>query len=681
MSCAHVITPCQPCTECIPCADANYCSEGCIDTYDFSCVKFTETYTSCTGIAKNDDGATVIKKLIDKVCALGAAIVVTSPDSTIGIAQSGTYGNLIQLSTVLSAVSGNILIKQSDGLYVPTETSIIATDSTSIDFTTSGTHAHSITAVVKISATGGNAISINSDGIYSATQTSLVATDTSTIDFTTSGTAGHSLTAAVKVSATGGNSITVNSDGIYAPTASAETSLVATDSTSIDFTTSGTAGHALTGVVKISATANNTVSISSDGLFAPDTTFVATDSSTIDFTTSGTYSHSLTGSVKLSASGGNSISALSDGLYSAVYTAGTGISISSNVITNSAPDVPVSITSGSNISVTGSYPNFTVAVTGLATVATTGSYTDLVSTPVFSNGLVQAGTSVKLGGTLTGATTISSAAFNFLIANTTDVMNGGKFGSGGTINLSGASTGGSEAEVSYAGTYGAISSTKSVNFTLDNTSIYAGIWAATYFGQTGTITNGIISAIETWSLFANTGGLTAAAGVYIRAPKQQTAATAFSGTCGSFYGLRIDDITGSSIQAQFTNKFAIYQVGTSDVSRFFGPVQNASSSVQFTSDIRVKENIVAFTRGLAEVDQMNTKRFNYIYNKGNTTTGLIAQELEAIIPEAVQQGNFELPDGSVSYSDFRMVDQTILFYTMLNAIKELSAKVKVLESK
>jgi len=42
------------------------------------------------------------------------------------------------------------------------------------------------------------------------------------------------------------------------------------------------------------------------------------------------------------------------------YTSGTGISIASNVITNTAPDQIVSITGGGATSVTGTYPNFTV---------------------------------------------------------------------------------------------------------------------------------------------------------------------------------------------------------------------------------------------------------------------------------------------------------------------------------
>lgn len=46
-------------------------------------------------------------------------------------------------------------------------------------------------------------------------ETALVATDTSTIDFTTSGVSGHNLTGSVKVSAVAGNQIVVQADGLY----------------------------------------------------------------------------------------------------------------------------------------------------------------------------------------------------------------------------------------------------------------------------------------------------------------------------------------------------------------------------------------------------------------------------------------------------------------------------------
>ena len=58
--------------------------------------------------------------------------------------------------------------------------------------------------------------------------------------------------------------------------------LTANDSSSIDFTTSGTLDHTLTAAVKISAAAHNLVSIVSDGIFAaPQTLSVNYDAKTI----------------------------------------------------------------------------------------------------------------------------------------------------------------------------------------------------------------------------------------------------------------------------------------------------------------------------------------------------------------------------------------------------------------
>lgn len=43
-------------------------------------------------------------------------------------------------------------------------------------------------------------------------------------------------------------------------------------------------------------------------------------------------------------------------------TAGTGISITSGVVTNTAPDQTVTLTAGNGIAISGTYPNFTIAV-------------------------------------------------------------------------------------------------------------------------------------------------------------------------------------------------------------------------------------------------------------------------------------------------------------------------------
>lgn len=76
-----------------------------------------------------------------------------------------------------------------------------------------GSQTLGLVAPTSISISGGNVIDIAS--LIIAGQTPLVATDTASIDFTTSGTSGHNLTGSVKISANAGNAASIVADGIF----------------------------------------------------------------------------------------------------------------------------------------------------------------------------------------------------------------------------------------------------------------------------------------------------------------------------------------------------------------------------------------------------------------------------------------------------------------------------------
>ena len=128
---------------------------------------------------------------------------------------------------------------------------------------------------------------------------------------------------------------------------------------------------------------------------------------------------------------------------------------------------------------------------------------------------------------------------------------------------------------------------------------------------------------------------------------------------------------------------------------------NNSTSWSTTSDRRLKKDIVANTAGLSIIDNVTVKNFKYkqysdgspvttddtvdmsefpnadsvnqvLIGQGNTETqiGIIAQELESIAPNCV----------TTNGKGVKTVDTDELFWHMLNAIKELSAKVKSLEA-
>lgn len=102
--------------------------------------------------------------------------------------------------------------------------------------------------------------------------------ETFTAKMTATGPANHTLKTDVKVSDDNGNVIEIRPDGLFVPDNNATTPLVANDSSTIDFTTSGTEGHTLTGVVKFSTTSGNITTSNGTGVYTPlQTLQVVTD--------------------------------------------------------------------------------------------------------------------------------------------------------------------------------------------------------------------------------------------------------------------------------------------------------------------------------------------------------------------------------------------------------------------
>ena len=108
-----------------------------------------------------------------------------------------------------------------------------------------------------------------------------------------------------------------------------------------------------------------------------------------------------------------------------------------------------------------------------------------------------------------------------------------------------------------------------------------------------------------------------------------------------------------------------------------------------TSDERIKKNIVNFNGGLSIVNQLQPRNFEYrsldeiketslasvadkaIVQKSGTQLGFVAQELEKVLPSAVNTNELGIKN----------VNSDSIVYYLINAVKELSAKVTALEAK
>ena len=116
------------------------------------------------------------------------------------------------------------------------------------------------------------------------------------------------------------------------------------------------------------------------------------------------------------------------------------------------------------------------------------------------------------------------------------------------------------------------------------------------------------------------------------------------------------DHSGSQMSAEFD---------TNAHGRFRSP-----NSWNFYSDRRLKYVGKENTSGLDKIRQL--KVFNYTFKKDTTKTphvGVIAQDLQKVFPNAVKKGT----DGFLT---IRMED---MFYAVINAIKELDAKITALQ--
>ena len=110
---------------------------------------------------------------------------------------------------------------------------------------------------------------------------------------------------------------------------------------------------------------------------------------------------------------------------------------------------------------------------------------------------------------------------------------------------------------------------------------------------------------------------------------------------------------------------------------------NNSSSWTTSSDERIKKDIVDSPNGLAKIDALKVRNFKYrtqseITVEGLTEcdapglqTGVIAQEVETILPEAV----------STRETGTKEVSTDPIFWAMVKAVQELSAKNDALEAR
>jgi hypothetical protein len=113
-----------------------------------------------------------------------------------------------------------------------------------------------------------------------------------------------------------------------------------------------------------------------------------------------------------------------------------------------------------------------------------------------------------------------------------------------------------------------------------------------------------------------------------------------------------------------------------------GAIEVTSSNTTYTktSDYRLKENIADITDGVDRIKQLQPKKFSF-KNDANSVMmdGFLAHEVMDIVPQAVSGLKDGIDaDGNPKY---QRIDESNLVPLLVQAVKELSARIEELESK
>ena len=99
-----------------------------------------------------------------------------------------------------------------------------------------------------------------------------------------------------------------------------------------------------------------------------------------------------------------------------------------------------------------------------------------------------------------------------------------------------------------------------------------------------------------------------------------------------------------------------------------------------TSDKRLKKDIAKIDNALEKLCQLGGYTFEYIAD-GKKSAGVIAQEVEKVMPSAVSETTLPVKMGEEDTTEYKVVQYDQLHGLMIEAIKELKAEIEELKSR
>jgi len=317
-----------------------------------------------------------------------------------------------------------------------------------------------------------------------------------------------------------------------------------------------------------------------------------------------------------------------------------------------------------------------------------------------------AGIEGSVGGTsLTGSTAYASFLGSFT-ATPLHLVSNGTIGatltSGGNVLIGTTTDGGQKLQVSGSAAIGNSSTTTAVRLALDGVGTTGNVpviqfkSAGTAKGYVG-LAGGFLGTTSTDMMIA-----TDAAGAsikFIPGDSATTALTLDSSQNATFAGTVTTSTTNSSQNAGIGNKFIssgavwVVNAATNDAFSYYnssaaayrfyvdsgGTISATNTAISAISDARLKENVRDLSGGLSSILALKPRVFDWKEGKGankKNVRGFIAQEIEQVFPDLVDEWKDAAPEGEAPYKSVRQD----LIPVLVKAIQELTARVVALEN-
>ena len=159
------------------------------------------------------------------------------------------------------------------------------------------------------------------------------------------------------------------------------------------------------------------------------------------------------------------------------------------------------------------------------------------------------------------------------------------------------------------------------------------------------------------------------------------------GLAGGSATVAINNAAGNfpiSLQQGGTDRLYILNAG--DLVLVGSTAQKASGTTWSNpSDTRLKDNKQNYTKGLEELLQINVKTWEWNGKAGTTQgdvgIGVIADEIETILPNTIDTYKAKLNEGDIEQTDVKRFDATEITWLLLNSVKEQQAIIEQLKTR